>query len=156
MFEIELPQPLHRSSLRCDEEFHHAIQKITESSAFNGFIMFVICMNALFMAMESEDAFKATYWVEAFSALDYTFLAIYTLEFILKLYAEPIMYWKSGYNVFDFIILVTSIAQVVLSWARLGQSELKALRVLRALRTLRTLRTVSFIKGLQVGAILYL
>ena len=40
------------------------------------------------------------------------FLAIYSLEFVLKVYAEPINYWLSAYNLFDFIVLVISGVQV--------------------------------------------
>ena len=40
------------------------------------------------------------------------FLAIYSLEFLLKVYAEPIGYWLSAYNIFDFVVLVISGVQV--------------------------------------------
>ena len=139
-----------KSGPRCDHRFHKSIRRITESTYFNGFIMCVICLNALIMAMETEDSLDVEGWRLAFDVLDYMFLTIYVVEFVLKIYAEPVQYWKSGYNIFDFTTLVTSLAQVILTWAKLGESRLDALRILRALRTLRTLRTVSFIKGLQV------
>lgn len=134
---------------------HRKMRTITESPYFNGFIMFVISANALALAMETEDALKTKSWSLCFSVLDYIFLLVYTIEFIMKIIAEPVRYWKSGYNLFDFLILITSLANTILSWSKHGENDdLAALRVLRALRTLRTLRTVSFIKGLQV--IIYL
>ena len=47
-----------------------------------------------------------------FTIADYVFLAIYSLEFLLKVYAEPIGYWLSAYNIFDFVVLVISGVQV--------------------------------------------
>ncbi len=50
---------------------------------------------------------------EAFRLLDYAFLTVYAVEFLLKLYARPLGYWRSGYNVFDFIVLVMAAVQVI-------------------------------------------
>ncbi|XP_014669434.1 PREDICTED: cation channel sperm-associated protein 3-like [Priapulus caudatus] len=90
-----------------------------------------------------------------FTIADEVFLAIYTVEFILKIYAEPKNYWKSSYNLFDVTVLAISWIQMGLSQIESDSggnddSQWQALRILRVLRTLRTLRTISFIRGLQV------
>lgn len=77
--------------------------------------------------------------------------AVYCVEFILKLYAEPIGYWKSWFNFFDLTVLtITMIAKILRAQDSVDIPKLQGLRVLRALTAFRTLRTVSFIKGLQV------
>ena len=81
----------------------------------------------------------------------YCLLGIYCLEFILKLYAEPIGYWRSWFNFFDLTVLtITMVAKILRAQDSVDIPKLQGLRVLRALTAFRTLRTVSFIKGLQV------
>ncbi|XP_074649066.1 cation channel sperm-associated protein 3-like [Tubulanus polymorphus] len=136
-----------KRKVRFDANFHRYIKTITDSIFFNGFIMFTIGLNSLEMALETNEDLKYR-WRDAFFYMDETFLAIYTVEFLMKLYAEPIGYWKSSFDLFDFVVLVLSYIQVILDSS--GTSGLEGLRVLRALRTLRTLRTISFVRGLQV------
>ena len=96
---------------RCDHKVHSKIKQITESHTFNGCIIAIIFINALFMALETEEALSHLQLV--FDYVDYTFLAIYTVEFFLKIYAEPLYYWRSMYNLFDFLVLAISFAQVI-------------------------------------------
>ncbi|XP_070544767.1 cation channel sperm-associated protein 3-like [Ptychodera flava] len=135
--------------VRFDYDFHKFVQRVTESSLFNGFIMTTITLNALFMAFETDHSIKQDAFV-LFIVADDIFLAVYTAEFILKIYAEPIRYFYSSYNIFDFIVLAISYFPTIFSQAGADSSDVDFIRVLRALRALRTLRTVSFIKGLQV------
>ncbi|KXJ20362.1 cation channel sperm-associated protein 3 [Exaiptasia diaphana] len=131
---------------RYDEKFHKFIQKITMSNYFNGFIMGIIIINALCIGLETVDKFKTTE-ANTFKILDEFFLSIYTMEFLMKIYAEPSTYWKSSYNIFDFTILLTSYIQVIMDELNVGDNLLTPLRLLRVARTLRT---ISFIEGLQV------
>ncbi|XP_067029424.1 cation channel sperm-associated protein 3-like isoform X2 [Acropora muricata] len=131
---------------RADDKFHRFIQKITTSSLFNSFIMVMIVMNALVIGFETVEEYKQAH-SNVFKALDEFFLAIYTMEFLMKLYAEPRGYWKSSYNIFDFSILALSYVQVIMDELNVGD---KILTPLRLLRVTRTLRTISFIEGLQV------
>ncbi|XP_077999655.1 cation channel sperm-associated protein 3-like [Glandiceps talaboti] len=135
--------------VRCDYNFHKYVQRVTESSLFNGLIMTTISLNALFMALETDRGIKESAYA-LFIFADDIFLAIYTAEFILKIYAEPVRYFYSYYNIFDFIVLIISYFPTIFSTAGANTSDVDFIRVLRALRALRTLRTVSFIKGLQV------
>ncbi|XP_071954234.1 cation channel sperm-associated protein 3-like [Antedon mediterranea] len=140
-----------QTCIRPDLKFHKFVVKVTESGIFNAFIMVTILLNALVMAVETDSVLKIKYRT-VFIVRDEIFLEIYTytLEFILKIYAEPIRYFYSSYNLFDLFVLVISYMQVILVNVMSGSTNLSALRILRALRTLRTLRTVSFVKGLQV------
>ncbi|KAK3724334.1 hypothetical protein QZH41_010852, partial [Actinostola sp. cb2023] len=148
-YSYSLLSQIHRASKkhrRFDEKFHKFIQKITTSMLFNGFIMGIIMLNALGIGLETVDEFKRTQ-ANTFKILDEFFLSIYTMEFVMKLYAEPSLYWKSSYNKFDFTILLTSYIQVIMDELKVGDNLLTPLRLLRVARTLRT---ISFIEGLQV------
>ncbi|CAH1245964.1 cation channel sperm-associated protein 3-like [Branchiostoma lanceolatum] len=136
---------------RCDHRFQQIIKKITESGWFNGFIMFVIFLNAVFMALETSEM-KVTHRT-LLETMDNIFLSIYSVEMVLKIYAEPKNYWFSGYNLFDFAIVMISYVQNIVTAVQddpEGGNYFAILRVLRAMRSLRTLRTISFVRGLQV------
>ena len=101
-----------------------------QSSAFTGFIMLVILLNALTIGLETNEEWKVNYG-NVFKALDEFFLAIYTMEFFLKLYAEPKGYWKSSYNIFDVTILGISYVQLIMDEMNVGDNVLAPLRLLR-------------------------
>ena len=113
--------------------------------------MTVIVVNTIFIAIETSRSLSQSR-AEMFQTADLTFLGIYTLEFALKLYAEPRGYWLNNYNRFDFAILLFSYVQFLDTFFSLFSvfGQVTFLRVLRALRALRALRGVSFIRGLQV------
>ena len=68
---------------RCDEKFHLYIRLVTESVAFNSFIMLTIFLNAITIAVDTDENLKMDFG-EILEALDNTFLAVYTVEFVLK------------------------------------------------------------------------
>ena len=96
------------------------VKRMTESNTFNGIIIFIILLNAIMITMEISKPEEELSPEERFVyiAVDQLFLAIYTVEFVLKIYAEPKNYWKSTYNLFDFIVLAISYIQVTLSLFR--------------------------------------
>lgn len=80
---------------------------------------------------------------------------MFTLEAILKLIPYGLLYFKSSWNVFDFIVVIGSLLDIILN--SLDQSSLRFLRVgpqlarvLRVLRVTRLLRLVNRLKGLQL------
>ena len=55
-----------------------------------------------------------------FKAMDDIFLSIFIMEFTIKVYAQPIEYWKSYCNLLDFAVVVMFISQVVLGLVTTG------------------------------------
>lgn len=106
--------------------------------------MFTIFVNAVFLAVESSRSPENN--GNFFDIADLVFLVIYSVEFLLKLFVEPIGYWKNSYNRFDFLILALSYVQ----YMNIAGIDLTYVRVLRALRALRALRSISFIRALRV------
>ena len=117
----------HLFNSMCDKTF-----LCLQSSLFNSFIMVMIVMNALVIGFETVEEYKQAH-SNVFKALDEFFLAIYTMEFLMKLYAEPRGYWKSSYNIFDFSILALSYVQVIMDELNVGDKILTPLRLLRGL-----------------------
>ncbi|MBY6002983.1 ion transporter [Salipiger bermudensis] len=94
-------------------------------------IMGVILFNAVILGLETSAAVMAEIgWLIV--ALDTLCLAIFVAELAAKLYARGFSFFRSGWNVFDFVIVGVALVPA-------GQG----LAVLRALRILRLLRVVS-------------
>ena len=96
----------------------------------NGLIA-VILFNALLLGLETSTSVMSQFG-EVIKVLDTVCLCIFILELLLKLFAYRITFFKSGWNIFDFLIVVISLAP-----------NAQIFSVLRALRIFRVLRVVS-------------
>jgi voltage-gated sodium channel len=123
-------------------------KNITEHRYFINFIIGVILLSALLVGLKTYPDLYRKY-SGLFYTVDILILAVFTLEIILKLIAHmprPLRYFKSGWNVFDFI--VTALFYIP------GISQYSS--ILRVFRVLRVLRLVTALPRLQmlVGALL--
>ncbi|MCL3881613.1 ion transporter [Marivita sp. GX14005] len=92
------------------------------------FIIGVIVFNAILLGMETSDRIMAVAG-PLILALDAACLAIFVIEIVLKIYAHGFRFFRSGWNLFDFVIV-----GIALVPATQGFSVLRALRILRILR----------------------
>jgi voltage-gated sodium channel len=92
------------------------------------FIIGVILFNAVVLGLETSKTVMAAVG-PLILALDRICLAIFVAEIALKLYARGLRFFRSGWNVFDFMIV-----GIALMPATGGLSVLRALRILRVLR----------------------
>jgi len=143
--------PIAESDFEVDSQFHQFICLIVHSTFFTRFIMLVILLNSVVIALDMELKNKSQFQIQLFPALNNLCLAIYTIEFFLKLYSDARQYWYSTYNVFDFVILIMAYVDLVLELLEL-QHDTKLLKLVRSMRTFRALRSISFIRGVQVIA----
>ena len=113
------------------------LQILLDGNRFRYSILAVILFNAVILGLETvEPAMERAGWL--ISLLDRICLAIFTAEILLKLYAFGFKFFRSGWNLFDFVIVGVSL---------IPGSE--GLSVLRALRVLRLLRVVSVAPSLR-------
>ena len=134
---------------RKDSDLHQWSLFVVNSKTFNGLVMIVIITNAIVIAIETDRSFALDNQL-FFQCIDVIFLCVYSVEFMLKIYADGVRgYFRSSYNNFDAFVLLLSylelVAQTIQSFGDFG-----FLRVLRALRALRALRSISFVRSLQV------
>ncbi|EGD78396.1 voltage-dependent L type calcium channel alpha 1 [Salpingoeca rosetta] len=86
-------------------------------------------------------------------SLEYVFLAIFTLEALLKiiatgfLFCGPPSYLRNKWNILDFIIVAVGLIGVVVEQSGSSVADVKALR---ALRVLRPLRLITSVQSLQI------
>ena len=94
--------------------------------------MFIIFLDAITIALETSSSLNDSN-PKVFKIIDILFFAIYSLEFLLKVYAEPMKYWKNPYNLFDLSLLILLMVQVILEEVRPDQEEqsLDALKVVK-------------------------
>lgn len=113
------------------------VAEFIESPRVTRIIIGLILINAVTLGLETSPSIVSVYG-GFLSSLDTLFLSIFTLEIALKLYAYRFSFFKSGWNVFDFLIV--SIAWIPASGP---------LSVLRAFRVLRILRLLSVVPQMR-------
>lgn len=91
-------------------------------------IIGVILFNAVILGLETSAPVMAAAG-PVIITLDYICLSIFVAEIALKLFAHGPRFFRSGWNVFDFVIV-----GIALVPAGQGLSVLRALRILRVLR----------------------
>lgn len=114
-----------------------AIADWITSARVRNTIMGVILLNALLLGLETSPAIMAT-WGPVITALDSACLAIFVVELLIKLFALGPRFFRSGWNIFDFLIVGISILPGA-----------QAFSVLRAMRILRLLRVISVAPALR-------
>ena len=100
-------------------------------------IIGVILFNAVLLGMETSTTLMGVAG-PVIIALDTLCLSIFVLELALKFHAQRGQFWRSGWNIFDFLIVGISLMPGAQSFS-----------VLRALRILRLLRVVSVSPNLR-------
>jgi voltage-gated sodium channel len=105
--------------------------EFVESPAIRNGIMVVILFNAVLLGMETSPAIMAE-WGPLIRALDRACLAVFVIEITLKLVAFGARFFRSGWNLFDFLIVGVALLPGAQTFS-----------VLRALRVLRLLRVIS-------------
>ena len=125
---------------------------LSKNRTFDMFIMSFILINMISMAMAYEQAS-----VEYNQALDIISLIctfVFIVEAIIKLIGLGSHYFKSNWNRFDFIIALSSLVDIILSYSSSTSVPLlrrgpQLIRVLRVLRVTRLLRLVKSLQSLE-------
>jgi hypothetical protein len=120
------------------------LKAIVSAPAFGNFIIFCILASSAALAVDMPDVLPDSPTANTLELLDYLFTTIFSVEMILKLIAfgacaEPDGYFRSGWNVLDGVIVISSLVSLFLSDVE-GLSVVRALRVARTLRPLRVIQ----------------
>ena len=115
----------------------NSIAKLVEHPRFTFFITTLIFINAITLGLETDAEIMQQYgfWL---LWIDKVILILFTVELVLKFYAYRFNFFRSGWNIFDFLI-------VSIAWL----PTTGALSVLRALRILRVLRLLSVVPQMR-------
>lgn len=126
----------------------HLTDRLVRSAWFQRTILVAILVAGILAGIETNAAMVASYGA-MLRALDHVVLGIFVIEIVLKLaanYPRPWNYFRDGWNVFDFLVVVLCLLPMPSQFAV----------VLRMIRALRVLRLVSALPKLQllVGALI--
>jgi voltage-gated sodium channel len=111
--------------------FRTRLQEFLDRPVVRNTILGVILFNAVLLGMETSPTLMSR-WGPLIIALDLACLAVFVVEIALKLVAHRLAFFRSGWNVFDFVIVGIALIPGA-----------QTLSVLRALRILRLLRVIS-------------
>ena len=75
---------------------------------FDIFIMVLICLNMVTMMVETDNQSPGK--EDFLFKVNVAFIAVFTGECVLKLFALRHHFFKNGWNIFDFIVVILSIA----------------------------------------------
>ena len=121
-----------------------ALRSIADDKVFQNFIIVVILVAGTMVGLQTNKELDREN-KELFTLIDDVILNIFIAEIVIKVVAEdafPLRFFKSGWNCFDFLIVVGSLA---LAGAAGGMMQM-----LRLLRLLRVLKLVKAFPQLQV------
>ncbi|WOO42994.1 ion transporter [Rubellicoccus peritrichatus] len=110
-----------------------------ESKAVQGTVVGVIIFNAIILGLETDAALMNSYG-GLLIFLDKACLVFFILEITLKLIAYRMLFWRNGWNWFDFFVVGVALVPGAGPWAVLR--SLRVLRVLRLLTVVPSLRKV--------------
>ncbi|XP_012311074.2 sodium channel protein type 10 subunit alpha isoform X3 [Aotus nancymaae] len=137
-----IPRPLNK--------FQGFVFDIVTRQAFDVTIMVLICLNMITMMVETDEQSEEK--TKILGKINQFFVAVFTGECVIKMFALRQYYFTNGWNIFDFIVVILSIASLVFS------AILKSLqsyfsptlfRVIRLARIGRILRLIRAAKGIR-------
>ncbi|KRY10504.1 Voltage-dependent calcium channel type A subunit alpha-1 [Trichinella patagoniensis] len=121
------------------DSIKYHIWKMVVSTPFEYFIMAMICLNTIILMMsyyQEPPAYRAV-----LRYLNSTLTAVFTVEAILKILAFGVRnYFKDGWNIFDFITVIGSITDALVTEFGGNFVSLGFLRLFRAARLIKLLR----------------
>lgn len=118
-------------------------QRIVSSRYFDSFIIGLILLNGVIIGLETSQTIYDNYHWWIFVA-NRVILGVFITEAVLKIVAvwpTPSRYFKNGWNVFDFSIVVFSLIPATGEFAMVARL-LRLLRVVRLISTIPELRLI--------------
>lgn len=122
--------------------------QIVTDKKFDMLIMLFIGFNMLTMTLDHYQQTKL--FTDVLERLNQIFIAIFSTECLLKIFALRYYYFKEPWNLFDFVVVILSLAGLVLSdlISKYFVSP-TLLRVVRVAKVGRVLRLVKGAKGIR-------
>lgn len=123
------------------------IRRFVDCGPFQAIVLILILVNAAILGAETLPTVKnaAAGWL---ALIDRIIVYAFAVEVGLRFYAHRNSYFKSGWNVFDFIIVMSSLIA-----ATSGLAAIRAFRVLRVLRVVTVIPRMRLVVSALLDAI---
>ena len=120
-----------------------SIRRITSAPAFDAAIIAIIVVNAVLLGLETSHEIDEDFgqWIDLGHQVT---LFIFIVEAVLKIAVSSpriVGYFRDGWNVFDFLIIVFALIPATGQFAMIARLA-RLLRVLRLVSTIRDLRLI--------------
>ncbi|XP_054867189.1 calcium channel, voltage-dependent, N type, alpha 1B subunit, a isoform X5 [Amphiprion ocellaris] len=132
-------KPLTRYMPEDTQSFQYRMWKFVVSAPFEYSIMIMIALNTVVLMMKFHGA--PDFYEAMLKNLNIVFTTLFSLECILKIIAfGPLNYLKDAWNVFDFVTVLGSITDILVTEINDRLLNLSFLRLFRAARLIKLLR----------------
>ncbi|HPG08061.1 MAG TPA: ion transporter [Saprospiraceae bacterium] len=141
-------------SVKGQERLHRIIfeSNTKEGRRFDTILIIAIAFSVLAIIFETVSSFHHTYWW-LFYSLEWFFTVIFTVEYVLRLYASrnPVAYATSFFGFVDLLAILPAYIGIFFP----GAQHLLIIRVLRLLRIFRIFKMGHFVRegSIVVGAL---
>ncbi|XP_032315074.1 sodium channel protein type 10 subunit alpha [Camelus ferus] len=137
-----IPRPLNK--------YQGFVFDIVTRQTFDIIVMVLICLNMITMMVETDEQSEEK--TKVLNKINQFFVAVFTGECVMKIFALRHYYFTNGWNVFDFIVVILSITSLVFSAILTSLGNLFSptlFRVIRLARIGRILRLIRGAKGIR-------
>uniref|UniRef100_A0AAQ4P4Q0 Voltage-dependent N-type calcium channel subunit alpha n=1 Tax=Gasterosteus aculeatus aculeatus TaxID=481459 RepID=A0AAQ4P4Q0_GASAC len=132
-------RPLTRYMPQDKQSFQYKMWKFVVSPPFEYSIMIMIALNTIVLMMKFHGA--PDFYEAMLKNLNIVFTTLFSLECILKIIAfGPLNYLRDAWNVFDFVTVLGSITDILVTEINDKLLNLSFLRLFRAARLIKLLR----------------
>jgi len=131
-----------------------ACERVVASSWFDPLMLSIIALNAVTLGLETYESIDASIGDEL-HLLNDVILGLFVIELALRMaaYADrPRAFFRSGWNVFDFVVITASFVPGIRENATLLRL-VRLLRIVRAVRLLPDLRVLTVAVGRSIPGV---
>uniref|UniRef100_A0A0G4H1H7 Ion transport domain-containing protein n=1 Tax=Chromera velia CCMP2878 TaxID=1169474 RepID=A0A0G4H1H7_9ALVE len=121
-----------------DEHGRRWLHNFTTAIWYDVALGCLVFVNAVFIALRADYPETDAYQIID----DFIFVPLFTIEFLVKFYADRMRYFRDSWNVLDLAVLIICWVSIILEEVadeEASDSVLDALRVLRVIRLIRAL-----------------
>ncbi|KAM8764312.1 cation channel sperm-associated protein 3 [Rhynchonycteris naso] len=109
-------------------------------------MIMTISLNAFLFALFTDYSIKYKLY-RLHEVTDIFFIAMYSAEFYVKLYVDPINYWTDGYNLLDLLIII--ILTIPYVFRKILGKHYLFIHITDGLQSLRILKLIRYSRGIR-------
>ncbi|CAG5127136.1 unnamed protein product, partial [Candidula unifasciata] len=131
---------------QAEKRFRYSIRRLVKSQLFYWIVIVLVLLNTVTVASEHYN--QPEWFVQFLYISEYAFLGLFIFEMSVKMYALGVrIYFQSSFNIFDCVVIVGSIIEVI--WSEFKKGSSFGISVLRALRLLRIFKVTRYWSSLR-------
>ncbi|XP_023051577.1 cation channel sperm-associated protein 3 [Piliocolobus tephrosceles] len=138
--------PTFKKFERNDDDFRAFVKRFIMSHFFKIIMISTVISSGFFVALGTSYDMRY-HFSSLFELSEIFFMSICTSELSMKLYVDPINYWKDGYNLLDAIIIIIMLLPYTVR--ELMGRQFTYMHIVEGLQSLRVLKLISYSRGMR-------